>query len=76
MLLVSWRIADTVVALAAGLAVASFVTLRAARTHLKIDPFLSGSVSRGFLLAFIWLVVFGVVYSTIHLPYTRLFGWP
>jgi hypothetical protein len=54
MLLVSWRIADTMVALAAGLAVASFVTLRVARTRLKIAPFLSGSLSRGFLLAFIW----------------------
>jgi hypothetical protein len=41
MLLVSWRLADMVIALAAGLATASFVTLRVARTHLKIDPFLS-----------------------------------
>ena len=76
MLLVNLRTADAAVALVAGLAVASFVTYRAARTHLKIDPFLSGSVSRGFLLAFIWLVALGVVYSIVHLPYTRLFGWP
>jgi hypothetical protein len=74
MLLVTWRTADTAVATAVGLMAASFTTFRAAGTHLRIDPFLTGMVGRVFTLALIWVVVFSVCFTSIYWPYAELFS--
>lgn len=70
----SLRSVDTAVAIVAGLAAASYVTLRAARAQWRIEPLLTTSWGRFFALALVWLCVFSAAFMAIYWPYAQFWA--